>query len=71
KSPTDSYKLMREKATYYLANGCQMVWLVYPEKAMVEIYHPEADIEILFADDVIRGGSVLPDFELSVRTILV
>ncbi|MGB7339398.1 MAG: Uma2 family endonuclease, partial [Phototrophicaceae bacterium] len=42
KSPTDSYKLMREKATYYLANGCQMVWLVYPEKAMVEIYHPEA-----------------------------
>lgn len=71
KSPTDTNKLMRDKATYYLANGCQMVWLVYPEKEMVEIYHQDADIEILFTDDVIHGGAVLPDFELSVRDILV
>lgn len=71
KSPTDSNKLMREKANYYLENGCRMVWLVYPDKAMVEIYHKDADIEILFAEDVIRGGDVLPEFELKVGTILV
>ena len=39
KSPTDTLKLMREKATYYIANGCRMVWLVYPDKKMVEIHH--------------------------------
>jgi len=71
KSPTDTNKLMRDKANYYLENGCHMVWLVYPDKAMVEIYHKDADIEILFADDVIHGGDVLPDFELKVETILV
>ncbi len=71
KSPTDTLKLMREKATYYIANGCRMVWLVYPDKEMAEIYHKEADIEILFADDVINGGDVLPEFELKVKEILV
>ena len=71
KSPTDTLKLMREKANYYIANGCQMVWLVYPDKQMVEIYHKDADIEILFVDDVIHGADVLPGFELKVKEILV
>lgn len=69
KSPTNSYKGQREKATYYLEHGCKMVWLIYPEKQLVEVYQPEEDIQILLRDDVISGGDLLPGFELPVADV--
>lgn len=67
KSPTNTYKQLREKADFYLDNGCKMVWLVYPDKEMVEVYHNDADIEILMTDETLLGHEVLPNFELPVR----
>lgn len=69
KSPDDSIKQMRESATYYLANGCQMVWIVYPDKAMIEVYQQDSDIQILFEKDTLSGGHVLPDFEMLVTDV--
>ncbi len=69
KSPTDSYTLMRDKAGYYLANGTQLVWLVYPEKRLVEVYRTGADIDFATSDDTLLGYDVLPDFELAVSEI--
>lgn len=69
KSPTDSIKGMREKANYYLKNGARMVWLVFPQKQLVEVYRPDADVEILNADDTLDGGDVLPGFALAVKDI--
>ncbi|MBC7810530.1 MAG: Uma2 family endonuclease [Burkholderiales bacterium] len=66
KSPDDTYKEMREKAAFYLANGARMVWLVYPEKRMVEVYRLDADIDILTNGDVIDGADVLPGFTLAI-----
>jgi len=71
KSPTNTYKQLREKADFYLDNGCQMVWLIYPDKKMVEVYHSDADIDILMADEMLLGYDVLPNFELPVREIFV
>jgi Uma2 family endonuclease len=68
KSPDDSYKEMREKADYYLANGARMVWLVYPEKQLVEAHTPD-DFDILTLSDILGGGEVLPGFMLPVRDI--
>lgn len=48
-----------------------MVWIVYPEKRMVEVYQPDTDIDILFEGDVIQGGKMLPEFELKVADVLV
>lgn len=70
KSPTDSVIAMREKALYYLKNGASMVWLVYPEKATVEIHTPE-DLRVLASDDHIDGGDVLPGFSLLVSDIFL
>jgi Uma2 family endonuclease len=55
KSPDDSYKKLREKADCYLANGAKAVWLIYPEKWMVEV---------LTADDfqIYKSGELLPGF---------
>ncbi len=57
---------MREKAAYYLANGARQVWLVYPAQRMVEVYSPEADVEILMVGDQLTGGDILPGFAMSV-----
>ena len=68
KSPDDTYKQMREKADYYLQNGTKLVWLVYPEKRIVEVYTNEQQ-DILTLEDRLTGGELLPEFELSVKDI--
>ena len=68
KSPDDSYKEMREKAAYYLAHGSRMVWLVFPEKRIVEVYTPQEQ-QVLIIGDTLSGGEVLPDFTLPVEAV--
>ncbi len=69
KSPDDSIRKLREKAEFYLENGVAVVWLIYPEQQMVEVYMPDGDVEILLAGDVIDGGEVLPGFSMPVVEI--
>lgn len=68
-SPDDTIKEMREKAIYYLANGAKLVWLVYPRKRIIEIYHANGDIDILHDGDTLSGEDVLPGFTLAVGDI--
>jgi Uma2 family endonuclease len=68
-SPDDTIKEMREKATYYLANGAKLVWLIYPRKRMVEIYYANGDIDILHEGDMLNGEDILPGFTLAVSDI--
>lgn len=68
KSPDDSYKLMREKADYYLANGARLVWLIFPEDRAIEV-HESGQMRILDADDTLDSGDVLPGFALAVRDL--
>lgn len=68
KSPRDTMRKMREKAYYYLANGCRMVWLVVPDKKVVEVL-TAADETLYLEDDVITAGDLFPGFSLPVRAI--
>lgn len=67
-SPDQSDKFMADKAAYYLANAVRMVWLVYPEKQLVEVLTPD-DRHLLNDADTLDGGSVLPGFSLAIRDI--
>jgi Uma2 family endonuclease len=67
-SPGQSDKLVVDKAEYYLANGTQMVWLVYPTKKLVELLTKD-DRQLLTLTDTLRGGTLLPDFSLPVKDI--
>ncbi|MBI1257782.1 MAG: hypothetical protein GC204_09960 [Chloroflexi bacterium] len=69
KSPDDSYRKMREKAAYYLANGTKLVWLIYPEKQIIEVYSADGEIQILDENDTLEGGDVLPGFSMLVSDI--
>ncbi len=67
-SPGQSDWLMREKADYYLDTGSRMVWLVYPDRQLVEVLTVNSR-RILTRDDTLEGGEVLPDFQLLVGVI--
>jgi Uma2 family endonuclease len=68
KSPDDSLKALREKAKYYLANGCRMVWLVLPDQRLVEVY-TATDEAILTGEDWLDGGDVLTGFSVRVSEV--
>jgi Uma2 family endonuclease len=67
-SPDDSALKMREKALYYLTNGGQLVWLLFPRKQQIEV-HTADEIRTLGIDDTLDGGEVLPDFTLALSVI--
>jgi Uma2 family endonuclease len=68
KSPDDSIRALRASASYYLAHGCRMVWLILPEQRIVEVYTPQDD-RVLTVTDTLTGGDVLPGFTLPVAEI--
>ena len=59
----------RLTAAYYPANGCKMVWGVYPDKHMVKVYQAEVDIHNLLEDDTVDGGDILPGFQMPITEI--
>jgi Uma2 family endonuclease len=69
KSPDDTYRVMRDKAAYYLQHSTRLVWLVYPEKRLVEVYRPDADSALLDINDSLDGGEVLPGFRLAIKDL--
>lgn len=67
-SPDDSAKKMANKATFYLANGAKMVWLVYPSRRLIEVLTP-TDRQLLGIEDTLDGGDVLPGFTLPIKNV--
>jgi Uma2 family endonuclease len=67
-SPSDQQPEIRRKLAIY-AEGGVLVWLVYPKQRRVEVYAPDQPVEIIYADGVLTGGAVLPEFSLNVSDI--
>ncbi|NWG17232.1 MAG: Uma2 family endonuclease [Chloroflexi bacterium] len=68
KSPDDTFRQMRDKARFYLANGARMVWLVFPDQRVIEVYTPD-DEYVLGEGEALTGGEVLPGFEMPVSAV--
>jgi Uma2 family endonuclease len=69
RSPDDSAVVLRKKAAYYIEHGSALVWLVFPEKRVVEVYSADGDLRILTDADTLDGGAALPGFSLAIRAI--
>ncbi|MBL8157678.1 MAG: Uma2 family endonuclease, partial [Anaerolineae bacterium] len=52
RSPDQRVLDLREKITYYLANGTGLAWLVPIEERLVEVYRPGEDVLILTERDL-------------------
>jgi Uma2 family endonuclease len=73
-SPSDSIREVHKKALRYLAKGTQMVWVVYPEEQVIEVYRPslgddDARIQSLGIEEAIDGGDSLPGLVLPLSKI--
>ncbi len=72
KSDGNTYKELRGKAEYYLQNGAQLVWLVYPDKHQVEVctLNDEHYLRIeVYSEGSVTGGTILPCFALTLEDI--
>ncbi|MDX2159875.1 MAG: Uma2 family endonuclease [bacterium] len=63
-----SARNLKDKLAAYAAAGT-VVWVVYPERRMVEVFVPGEIVRVYDADGTIDGGTVLPGFTLSVGTM--
>jgi Uma2 family endonuclease len=71
KSPDDHYEDLRDKARYYIANGARLVWLLFPEKRIAEVYRPNEPSDILTLNDALDGFDVLPGFSVSLHEVFM
>lgn len=74
KSDGNTYKELREKASYFLNGGSRLVWLVYPARREVEVCTLAAGgglhIQTLSGDGaVLDGGDIIPGFSLPLRDL--
>jgi Uma2 family endonuclease len=67
-SSVASLSQLRVKTSNYLAEGT-LVWLVFPEKRIVEVHQAGQPVRVLTQKDMLTGGDVLPGFEMLVRKI--
>ncbi len=67
-SPTDEPDIVRLKVASYLSAGT-VVWLVNPDKQQVEVYAPGQAPQRIGIGGTLRGGDLLPGFELAVQDV--
>jgi len=65
KLPSDRKKNMRDKAMLYLNAGVRLVWLVFPDNRLVEIYTQEDRDGTPVYQGVLDCGDVIPGFSIT------
>ncbi|MFI5403027.1 MAG: Uma2 family endonuclease [Planctomycetota bacterium] len=68
-SPDDRPGYVREKVAEWLEAGTRAVWVVDPRDRTVTVHELRRRPKRLGEDGVLRGGSVLPGFEMRVAAI--
>lgn len=67
-APTDHYTDVQAKVEGYLRDGVRMVWVIDPRRRSVTIYEGE-QYHTASGDDMLRGGKLLPGFEMRVSEL--
>ena len=69
RSATDRLKDAKEKMADWMANGCQLGWLIDPTNQTTYIYRPAQEPEIVTGFGILSGETVLPGFELDLAVL--
>lgn len=71
-SESDTIQMITVKIEEYLANGCQLAWIVDPVKQAVHIFRKNGSRETITGfHQSVSGENVLPGFELDLRELLL
>ena len=68
-SPTDHADDVREKIDEYFDAGIPMVWVVYPQRELVDVYESPAVCRTVRRNESLEGGTVLPGFRLALSEL--
>ncbi len=68
-SPNDTASEIGEKLEEYLQAGTRMVWVVYPARKTVHVYHGDNKAYIIDINGILDGGDALPGFKLPLRDV--
>ena len=68
-SPDRHEKKNREKLAHSVENGCQLGWLIHPDRKTIDVYRPGRPPERLPDDGVLLGEPVLAGFRLPVAEV--
>ena len=70
KTPSDNLSYLKNKMLKWMENGCELAWLINPDKQEAHIYRSNGSIEIVEGfDKKLMGENVLPGFELDLRLL--
>jgi len=68
-SPSDRLPAVQTKMEEWMANGCQLGWLLHPGPNAVYIYRPGREVEILDQPTHVSGDGPIPGFTLDLTAI--
>lgn len=72
-SPSETPRKVNAKTTLYLNTGTQIVWNVYPDEKVVEVWTKgegeKLEMQAFTVEDTLIGGDVLPEFSLPIKDI--
>lgn len=68
-SRSNTPKELARKRKEYFSAGTKVVWQIYPGKRLVEVYTSPTRFRTLGIDDTLDGGTLLPGFQLPLRTL--
>jgi Uma2 family endonuclease len=68
-SPSNSTDEMDKKLQEYFASGARLVWYIEPELKSARVFTAVEQFEDILPTGTLRGGDVLPGFELSLAKL--
>jgi Uma2 family endonuclease len=72
-SETNTKAEIQQKLKEYFESGTKLAWIIDPATRTIAVFEQfsEEPARVLHQDDVLDGGSVLPDFSLNVSRLFV
>lgn len=70
-APRQSRRALGSKAQRYLAAGTRLVWIIWPQRQQVDVWHPDhaAPTATLGSGDLLDGEEVVPGFSYPVERL--
>jgi Uma2 family endonuclease len=68
-STSDQLTMVKAKLKEYFDHGVMVVWLVYPDEKLVEVYTSYKQVTICTDKDVCSAKPVMDDFEIRVEDL--
>jgi Uma2 family endonuclease len=68
-SPHDLADEIMQKITEYFRAGVRLVWVIYPQQRLVQVYESVENIKVLKSTEELDGGTVVQGFRLPLSTL--